>query len=161
LKPAAPAAAHKAGDKPRREKDMRGNNQSGVATEKFSAHTADFAPTCLPCGNAAFSAAAKVLLRFFSVSAAPAFASDLFACKQGATACCVTGFGLVQSAANAVLAGCKFRELGFVDLAGIGLVTQTRRSGIGLGQHSWSSKYRTCKQSTCAQTELGYEFTTI
>jgi hypothetical protein len=140
---------------------MRGNNQCGVATEKFSAHTADFAPTCWCCGNVAFSDAAKVQLRFFGVSAAPAFASDLLACKQGAATCCVTGFALVQSAANAVLTGSKFRELGFVDLAGIGLVTQTRSSSIGLGQHGWRSKNRTCKQSTCTQTQLGYEFTTI
>jgi hypothetical protein len=140
---------------------MRGNNQSGVATEKFSAHTADFAPTCLSCGNAAFSDAAKVLLRFFSVGAAPAFASDLLACKQGTAACCIAGFALVQSAANAVLTGREFRELGFVDLAGIGFVTQTCSSGIGLSHHGWRSKYRTCKQSTCAQTQLGYEFTTI
>jgi hypothetical protein len=66
--------------------------------------------------------------------AAPAFGGYLLACKQGATACLVVGFALVQGAVAAQLLCGVLGVFGFVCLGAQSHVAQRFGLGIRFGQ---------------------------
>jgi hypothetical protein len=96
-------------------------------------------------------------LGFLGVGIAPAGAGHLLASKQRATASCVCGFALVQSAVAALLASSVLRVFDFGRVSGVG---QSSGLWVFFVHHGLSHGLGGC-QGRAAQSDLHHENATV
>jgi hypothetical protein len=110
-----------------------------------------FCGLCADAQSGGFKSAKK--LGFLGVGIAPAGAGHFLASKQRATASCVSGFALVQSAVAALLAS---RILGVFDFGRVSGVGQSRGLWVFFVHHGLSHGLG-CGQGSAAQSDLHHE----